>query len=148
MYQRLLAAGLAGIVAAPVLAADLAIEVRGIQSSDGQVYVAVHSPESRETFPAAEGMFAGFSQRARAGTFRFVLRDLPAGRYAVSAIHDENGNHELDTSASGVPTEGYGFANDPDTEFGPADFEAATVDVGGSNALAVMTMRYRLRGGS
>ena len=148
MNRRLLATVLAGIVAAPVLAADLAIEVHGIQSSDGQLYVAVHSPESAETFPAADGMFAGLSHRARAGTLRFVLRDLPAGRYAISAFHDENGNRELDTNPSGIPTEGYGFANDPNTELGPADFEAAAVEVGATNALAAVSMRYRLQGGS
>ena len=149
MFRRLAAAaGLAGIVAAPILAADLAVEVRGIRSGDGQLYVAVHAPESKEEFPAAAGMVAGFNQRARPGTVRFVLRDLPPGRYAVNAFHDENGNGDLDTNLVGIPSEGYGFANDPSSRFGPPDFEAAAVDLGDVPAVAVMNMVYRRKGGS
>lgn len=143
MIRRTLAvAVLAGVVAGPVLAADLAIEVRGIRSGDGHLYVAVHAPESKATFPAETGTFAAIQQRAHAGTLRFVLRDLPSGRYAVNAYHDENGNGELDTNLVGIPSEGYGFANDPNTSFGPAEFDAAAVDVGDADAVAAMTLRY------
>ena len=148
MYRRLLAAGLAAIVTAPVFAAELAIEVRSIRSGDGHLYVAVHAPDTKETFPAGTGMVAGLNQRAWTGSVRFVLRDLPPGRYAVNAFHDENDNGELDTNLVGIPSEGYGFANDPVARFGPPDFEAAAVDVGDAPALAVMTLSYRREGGS
>ena len=93
MVHRILAvAGLAGILAVPVFSADLAIEVRGVRSGDGRLFVAVHSPETRDTFPAGAGMVAGLQQRAHPGTIRFVLRDLPPGPYAVNAFHDEDGN--------------------------------------------------------
>ena len=144
MMHRLLAVvvGLAGMVATPVLAAELAIEVRGIRSGDGRLLVAVHGPESSATFPAADGVVAGLHQRARAGTLRFVLRDLPPGRYAVNAFHDENDNDELDTNLVGIPSEGYGFANDPGAVFGPPSFEAAAVTVGDMSEDAVLTLSY------
>ena len=147
MHRRLLATGLAAglvaIVAAPALAADLAIEVHGVRSGEGQLYVAVHSPESAETFPSGAGMVAGLNQRAQAGSIRFVVRDLPSGRYAINAFHDENGNGQLDSNIVGIPTEGYGFANDPSSTFGPPKFDAAAVDLGDEPALAVMTLSYR-----
>lgn len=143
MTQRLFAiAALAGIVAAPLPAADLAVEVRGIRSADGRLYVAVHAPETKATFPAASGTIAAVQQSAHVGALRFILHDLPAGRYAVNAFHDENDNGELDTNLVGIPTEGYGFANDPDSSFGPPDFEAAAVNVGDAGEVAVMTLRY------
>ena len=143
MNGRLLAvAVLAGAVTVPSLAADLAIEVHGIRSDDGRLYVAVHPPESKATFPEGTGLIAAIQQRAHAGVLRFVLQDLPPGRYAVNAYHDENGNGELDTNFVGIPSEGYGFANDPNTSFGPADFDAAAVDVGDAAAVAAMTLRY------
>ena len=37
--------------------------------------------------------------------------NLPAGRYAVAAFHDENGNEKLDRAWSGMPQEPYGFSN-------------------------------------
>ena len=134
--------GLAGLAATPALAAELVIEVRGVRSDAGRVYIAVHAPREGEKFPYSDGMFAGVQQRARAGDLRFVLRDLPAGRYAVNAFHDENGNGDLDANVLGIPTEGYGFANDPPTTFGPPDFEEAAVTVGDAPVTAGMTITY------
>ena len=149
MKHRILAvAGLAGILAFPTLAADLAVEVQGVRSGDGRLFVAVHSPETRGTFPADAGMVAGLQQRAHSGTIRFVLRDLPSGRYAVAAFHDENGNGELDTNLVGIPSEGMGFANDPPSEFGPPDFESAALTLGDAPAAAVMTLSYPSQAGS
>ena len=134
--------GLSGVAAAPALAAELVIEVRGVRSDAGRIYVAVHTPRAGEKFPYANGMFAGVQQRAHAGDMRFVLRDLPAGRYAVNAFHDENDNGDLDANVLGIPKEGYGFANDPPTSFGPPDFEEAAVTVGDAPAKAELTMTY------
>ena len=143
MLNRLLTtATLAGIVAVPVFAADLAIEVRGVRSADGRVYVAVHGPESQATFPSGDGDVAQFREYARVGVIRLVARDLPPGQYAVNAFHDENGNGELDTNLVGIPAEGYGFANDPVARFGPPDFEAAAVTVDEGSKLAVLTLTY------
>ena len=149
MIHRILAAtGLAGILAAPVIAADLDIEVHGIRSGDGRLFVAVHSQDTRETFPADAGMIAGLQQRARAGTVRFVLRDLPPGLYAVASYHDENGNGEFDTNLVGIPSEGVGFANDPASNFGFPDFEAAAVTLGDAPAAAVVNLSYPVTDGS
>ena len=141
IHRSLTAAVLAGIVTVPVLAADLTVEVRGVRSGDGRLYVAVHAPETKDTFPAGTGV-AALRQRAQVGTVRFVLRDLSPGRYAVNAFHDENDNGDLDTNLLGIPSEGYGFTNDPDSSFGPPDFEEAAVDVGDTPAVAVLTLHY------
>ena len=60
----------------------------------------------------------------------------------MNAFHDENGNGELDTNLVGIPSEGYGFANDPVIRFGPPDFEAAAVTVGEGSEVAVLTLNY------
>ena len=133
---------LSGLPAAPAAAADLVIEVNGVRSDAGRIYVAVHAPREGERFPYADGMFAGVQQQAHEGAMRFVLRDLPAGRYAVNAFHDENGNGDLDVNVLGIPKEGYGFANDPPSSFGPPEFEEAAVTVGRASATAALTMSY------
>lgn len=143
MVSRLLAAALLPVVVAvPVLAAELAVEIREIRSADGRLFVSVHGSGAKDTFPAGIGTVAAVHRRAHAGTLRFVLQDLPPGRYAVNAFHDENDNGDLDTNLVGIPSEGYGFANDPDSSFGPPDFDAAAIDVGDGRATAVMTLRY------
>jgi len=45
---------------------------------------------------------------------------LPAPAvYAVALFHDEDGDGHLNTNALGIPTEGYGFSNNPTFYFGP-----------------------------
>jgi uncharacterized protein (DUF2141 family) len=45
------------------------------------------------------------------GAARCRFQPVPAGRYAVAVVHDENGNQKLDNNLLGVPTEGYGVSN-------------------------------------
>ena len=79
MLDRLhITAALAAMVAIPVLAADLSIEVRGVRSADGRVYVAVHGPESKDTFPSRDDIVSGLREPARIGTLRFVVTDEEA----------------------------------------------------------------------
>lgn len=142
MYRLLVTTVLSGLVAAQVSAADFTIEIRGVRSADGQVYVAVHGPASKATFPSGNGAVAGDRQPAHVGALRFVVNDLSPGRYAVTAFHDENDNGELDTNLLGIPTEGYGFGNDASATFGPPKFEAAAVTVGNTQDVAVLTLNY------
>lgn len=50
--------------------------------------------------------------------------DLSPGGYAVALFHDENDNGRLD-KRFGIPTEGFGFSNNPHFWFGPPSFKAA-----------------------
>jgi uncharacterized protein (DUF2141 family) len=54
---------------------------------------------------------------------------LPAGKYAVGVIHDENMNHKLDRNFLGIPKEGFGFANNPKVMLSAPSFEAAAIQV-------------------
>ena len=142
IHRTLIIAALAGLVSGQLSAADLTVEVRGIQSADGQVFVAVHGSEAKDEFPSGAGVVAGLNEPAQVGTMRFVVRDLAPGQYAVAAFHDENGNDELDTNLLGVPSEAYGFSNDASATFGPPSFKAAAFTVGEEPAVAALTLNY------
>ena len=49
--------------------------------------------------------------------------DVPYGSYAVSVLHDENKDGELNTGLLGIPQEGIGFSNDPRIIKGTPSFE-------------------------
>ena len=127
---------------APVLAGELAIDVTGIRSDDGRVFLALHQERADVSFPDDEGAVAGVWTKAAGGTFSLVFPDLAEGRYAVSVMHDENGDGELDTNLLGVPTEGYGFSNDATGIMGPPGFSDALVVIGDEPVHAVITLRY------
>ncbi len=42
----------------------------------------------------------------------FIFTNLPFGKYAVRAFHDENNNGKLDKGVFGQPIEGWGVSND------------------------------------
>src|SRR5262249_60890200 len=74
---------------------------------------------------------------ARNGEVKFAIHDLPAGKYAVGSLDDENGNGKLDRNSLGVPTEGYGFSNDAQGSGGPPKFAQAAFDFDGKNDKAI-----------
>ncbi len=129
-------------LALPAAAGGLAIEISDIRSDEGRVMVAVHAPADGVEFPDEAGALAGAWTEAASGTWTLTFPDLPDGRYAVAAIHDENGNGDLDTNLLGVPVEGYGFSNDALGFMGPPAFADAAVVVAGGTAVARVTLRY------
>ena len=58
-----------------------------------------------------------------------VFEGIPRGTYAVSVLHDENGNGRLDSNVFRIPTEGYGASRDARGTLGPPSFDDAKVPV-------------------
>lgn len=54
---------------------------------------------------------------------------IPAGRYAVVVLHDENENKKLDRNVFDIPKEGFGFANNPRIFLTAPPIEKATIPV-------------------
>ncbi len=94
-------------------AADLAVRVEGVRNSTGVVYVCLWSealtyPDCAKSVPRARRAVP-----PEGGVARTVFEGLPAGTYAISVLHDENGNGLMDSSIFRVPREGFGFSNVP-----------------------------------
>jgi uncharacterized protein (DUF2141 family) len=54
---------------------------------------------------------------------------IPAGKYGVVVLHDENENQKLDRNVLMVPKEGFGFANNPHVLLTAPPMEKATIPV-------------------
>jgi uncharacterized protein (DUF2141 family) len=54
---------------------------------------------------------------------------LPAGKYGVVVLHDENENQKLDRNIFLFPKEGFGFANNPHVLLVAPPIEKATIPV-------------------
>ena len=67
--------------------------------------------------------------------------DLGPGTYAISAMHDENGNGRLDTFL-GIPREGFGFSRNPRIGFGPPRFDQVRFQVGAQGGSQMIRFRY------
>ena len=102
----------------------MTVEVENVRTAQGVVGVLV--------FTTAQGWPEQFSAALRAeataahtGGVEITLPDLPAGDYAVVALHDENANQQLDRNWLGVPVEQWGMSNNPPYRFAAPSFEAA-----------------------
>jgi len=55
-----------------------------------------------------------------------AFENVPFGKYAIIALHDENENREMDTSFFGVPREGFGVSRNAKAFFGAPSFKDAS----------------------
>ena len=98
---------LAVLIAAHASASDviaLEVSLSALRNDEGLIRVAVHA--SGSTFPSATPLTAAsISPIEGEATIQF---ELPPGRYAVSVLHDEDSDGELDTGLFGIPKEGFG----------------------------------------
>lgn len=106
-------------------AGDLIVVVENIKSDQGKVRAALFNNAS--DFPKT--ITTGQIIAAKAGTVSFTFKDVPSGRYAVSAIHDLNGNEKLDTNFVGKPNEPFGFSRDAHGTFAPPSFDDAAIQL-------------------
>ena len=86
-----------------------------------RIHVAVPSNQGTIGFGAfvsqaafdAQEFISGVRVPASAGPMILILRDLAPGTYGIVGYHDVNANGQLDQNIFGIPTEPFGFANNP-----------------------------------
>jgi len=120
---------------------DLVVQVQGLRNSSGQVACSLYA--SAAGFPgdpkkAVRRVAAPVA--GAAGTCRFA--GLAAGAYAVSVLHDENGNGKMDKNFMGLPSEGFGASNDPEAKFGPPKYADAQFNHPAVAQTLVVHVRY------
>jgi uncharacterized protein (DUF2141 family) len=120
-------------------AATLTIDVGNVRNARGHVHIEA-CPQDR--FLKDDCPYSG-ETAAQAGVTSVVIRNLPPGRYALQATHDENDNHRVDRALFGIPREGVGFSNDARISLGPPKWADAMIVVTGDARLH-LTMRYFL----
>lgn len=71
-----------------------------------------------------------------------VSFDISYGSYAVSVLHDENEDGELNTGLLGIPQEGIGFSNDPRIIKGTPSFETTQFEFSEDSSEVEITVKY------
>lgn len=102
----------------------LTVVVQGLKVIKGSsVMIAVYNSE--ETYFDADRMFASAEVKVENETLTYTFESFPAGDYAVTLYHDEDGNGEMDRKWYGPPREGYAFSNNFTSSMRPARYEDA-----------------------
>jgi uncharacterized protein (DUF2141 family) len=118
----------------------VSVTVTGVRSAKGQVLacltaLATAFPDCRKD-PHARAITVPAGPRVE-----LDFGEVPAGRYAISLFHDENGDGRLGKALM-VPSEGYGFSRDAPVVMGPPSFAKAAFVVDGGEQHQAIRMRY------
>ena len=122
-------------VSTAALADTLTVNLANLLNSKGTIkYVIVNDsagfPESEDSAVVDKGSVPITGKQASFST------NLPAGKYVVSVIHDENNNDQLDTTMK-IPREGFGFSNNPGIKFGPPSYDDCEFNVSGDTKITI-----------
>ena len=124
---------IASLLAAPAAANDLRVLVSGIQKAEGEIACLLFQEE--KGFPTqAERAFNRVNYPAVEGMLTCTFPDVPPGRYAVSVIHDANGNAKVDTTFLGFSKEPWGVSNNVRPARRAPKFSEAAIWVSASKA--------------
>jgi uncharacterized protein (DUF2141 family) len=94
------------------------VEVDGLKNNRGNVMIGIYNSENTFLKKTFKGNTAVIKHNKAAATFS----NIPAGEYAVSVFHDENGNRKLDLNFMGIPTEKYAASNGATGFMGPPKY--------------------------
>lgn len=99
----------------------LTIKISGLKSNKGNILAGVYNSE----IGFLKNEYKGDVVEIKEKRATIIFKNIDAGEYAVSFIHDENKNNKMDTNFFGIPKEDYGCSNNAKSFMGPPKYEDA-----------------------
>ncbi len=108
-------------------AIEVQVQVTGLRNTQGRVLVAAHA--TRDSFPSQWDRATAKAEVSVSSATTSIALKLPAsGRYAIMAVHDEDGDGRMSKNRLGLPREGYVTGNNPASLEFPR-FDRSAVDL-------------------
>ncbi|MDR0605111.1 MAG: DUF2141 domain-containing protein [Bacteroidales bacterium] len=120
-----------------VQAQQLKIKIEGIEKIQGQLRIGIFT--EKEEF-AGENPVIGKVINISNKIETCVFDDLKEGKYAISVYQDLNKNGKLDKNFFGIPTEKYGFSNNPKSRKVP-EFKQCSFDFKKEEMLIIIKLQ-------
>ena len=99
----------------------LIVKISGLKSNKGHILAGVYNNE----IGFLKNEYKGDVVEIKEKRATIIFKNIDAGEYAVSFIHDENKNNKMDTNFFGIPKEDYGCSNNAKNFLGPPKYEDA-----------------------
>ena len=123
--------------------ASIMVRVTDLRKNSGKLLIALY--DGTTPFLSEKSLPPGFVADIKNGKAEKLITNLPAGEYAISVMHDENGNSHMDYNALGIPVEGYGLSNNVRIYFSKPAYKPCTFMIKeGQTKTMDITMRYLL----
>jgi uncharacterized protein (DUF2141 family) len=127
------------LLAQEAFAGDLTVTFAGVRSDKGKLSAALYG--ENDAWPDGKASVE-IDIPPKPGEVVYSFKDVPPGRYAISAFHDENANGKFDTTFIGLPKEGFAFSNDAKPGLSSPSFNAAAFTVGETSAAITIHLDY------
>jgi uncharacterized protein (DUF2141 family) len=101
------------------------VELSGVQARGGTVLASL---QTRDQFMKPVGSYGATASSPSAGVLRLTIPNVAPGEYALSVLHDVDGDMVMDVSPAFIPTEGWAMVNG-ETLRGPPTFDQVKVTV-------------------
>jgi uncharacterized protein (DUF2141 family) len=121
----------------------LTVRVTGARNTKGKIGVTLFQdaqgfPDDTSKAVRQQGVEIDPNTKSAQVTFK----DVPQGIFAVSVLHDENGNGKMDKNFVGMPKEGYGASNNPKKKKRAPTFDEAKFSLNTSEQAIEITLIY------
>jgi uncharacterized protein (DUF2141 family) len=129
--------------AAPQGNSTLTVKVKGIRNAKGKIDIVLYGNETG--FPLDPSSAVAMKQvdvDTQTMTATIVFDKLPQGFYAATVMHDEKMVGKMEFDSQGIPIEGYGISNNPDSSSGPPTWDASKVNVNQPDNAIEISMIY------
>lgn len=113
-----------GISAQSAQGVTVSVTLENVGNNQGEILAGLHTAE---TFMKGMGI-QNFKAEAREGALSFSFEHVPPGAYAISVLHDLNGNFQMDYEPNGMPGEPYAMSGDQ-VKMGPPVFSRVRFQV-------------------
>lgn len=120
---------------------NLTIDIDGLQNDRGQICLSVFA--DGKGFPS-DGKNAIDRQCVPVihSSVSVTFKNLQPGNYAVAVLHDANQDNKINTNFFGIPTEGFGFSQNPTISIGTPKFADSAFIVQGSDTKIKIKLQY------
>lgn len=122
-------------------ATRLLVRVENVKSSRGLVAVTLYT-DVRRKFLAKRGSLYVGRVPARQGRTDLCIHVPTPGIYALAVYHDADSDRGFDRTSLGLPSEGFGFSNNPPTFLGMPNFGSVRISVPRSGVRTMVKLKY------
>jgi uncharacterized protein (DUF2141 family) len=100
---------------------SLRVIVSGLRSNDGEIQIGLFN--SAASYKGKSDRFRGSILPIADHRAEWLIEGIPFGEYAIKLFHDEDRDGKMDKNFIGIPSERFGFSNNPKISLGPPGFD-------------------------
>lgn len=120
---------------------SILIHVEHVKNDKGSVTIALYDDDPKRFLKKGEKL-GHLRVPAIKGITSACIAAPHAGDYAIAVYHDEDGNGKVTRSWIGLPTEGFGFSNNPKVFLLPPKHSEAAVFIEAGKTVLNIEIKY------